>query len=186
MRKQTKLGITLLAIAGLSFYSCGDKKEKSAEIDAAEMHEDSAHDELIETDDVTASFKDSTVAAVYEHYTGVKSALVQTNSGQAKEHAQELLEALKVAKDDAGMTEAATQIANSTNVNEQRESFSELTARIEKMLNGALASGEIYKLYCPMAFDGKGDYWYSNSKEILNPYYGEKMLKCGRVEETIK
>jgi hypothetical protein len=57
---------------------------------------------------------------------------------------------------------------------------------MEPVLRNALASGEIYKQYCPMAFEGKGDYWYSNSKDIFNPYYGNKMLKCGRVQETIK
>jgi len=43
----------------------------------------------------------------------------------------------------------------------------------------------VYKQYCPMAFDGKGAFWLSSSEEIRNPYYGDKMLKCGRVEETI-
>ena len=37
-----------------------------------------------------------------------------------------------------------------------------------------------------MAFEGKGDYWYSTSEEIRNPYFGDKMLKCGRVDETIE
>jgi len=53
------------------------------------------------------------------------------------------------------------------------------------MLKGAVKSGEVYKQYCPMAFDGKGAFWLSSSEEIRNPYYGDKMLKCGRVEETI-
>jgi hypothetical protein len=37
-----------------------------------------------------------------------------------------------------------------------------------------------------MAFDGEGGYWLSDSKEIRNPYYGEKMLVCGNVEKTFK
>ena len=49
-----------------------------------------------------------------------------------------------------------------------------------------ITSGEVYKQYCPMAFEGKGGYWLSNSKEVRNPYYGDKMLKCGSVQETIQ
>ena len=57
---------------------------------------------------------------------------------------------------------------------------------MEDILEGAIDSGTVYKQYCPMAFNNTGAYWFSNSKEIFNPYFGEKMLKCGRVEAEIK
>ena len=44
---------------------------------------------------------------------------------------------------------------------------------------------KLYATYCPMAFDGKGAYWVSETKEIENPYFGSKMLKCGEIEETM-
>jgi len=37
-----------------------------------------------------------------------------------------------------------------------------------------------------MAFDGKGGYWLSNSKEIRNPYFGDIMLACGEVTEVLE
>lgn len=37
-----------------------------------------------------------------------------------------------------------------------------------------------------MVFNNKGGYWLSTEEEILNPYYGDKMLHCGKVTETIK
>lgn len=62
-----------------------------------------------------------------------------------------------------------------------------LTVETEKLINtSAITSGEVYKQFCPMAFDGNGGYWLSDSKEVRNPYYGNKMLKCGSVNETIK
>ena len=33
--------------------------------------------------------------------------------------------------------------------------------------------------------DGKGGYWISNVDEVRNPYFGGKMLKCGKVTETV-
>ena len=36
-----------------------------------------------------------------------------------------------------------------------------------------------------MANDDKGGYWLSIEKEIKNPYFGSKMLKCGEVKGTI-
>ncbi|MNG29248.1 hypothetical protein D3C84_1146450 [compost metagenome] len=49
-----------------------------------------------------------------------------------------------------------------------------------------MADAELYVHYCPMAFDNKGAVWISTTKEVRNPYFGEKMLKCGEVKETIK
>lgn len=49
-----------------------------------------------------------------------------------------------------------------------------------------MAEAELYVEYCPMAFDNKGAVWVSSTKEVRNPYFGEKMLNCGEVKEIIK
>jgi Cu(I)/Ag(I) efflux system membrane fusion protein len=36
-----------------------------------------------------------------------------------------------------------------------------------------------------MASNDQGADWISREAEILNPYFGEKMLKCGTVKDTI-
>jgi len=36
-----------------------------------------------------------------------------------------------------------------------------------------------------MALNDKGGYWLSNEKAIKNPYYGESMMACGEIKETI-
>jgi Cu(I)/Ag(I) efflux system membrane fusion protein len=35
-----------------------------------------------------------------------------------------------------------------------------------------------------MAFNNKGAYWLSETKEITNPYFGASMLACGEVKQT--
>ncbi len=44
----------------------------------------------------------------------------------------------------------------------------------------------LYIEFCPMAFDSKGAFWISETKEIKNPYFGSAMLTCGEVKETLK
>ena len=44
----------------------------------------------------------------------------------------------------------------------------------------------LYHDLCPMAFDDQGAYWLSESKEIRNPYFGDKMLKCGSTKVILK
>ncbi|GJM32865.1 MAG: cation transporter [Saprospiraceae bacterium] len=43
----------------------------------------------------------------------------------------------------------------------------------------------IYVQHCPMADDNAGADWLSLDNQIRNPYFGDKMLKCGSVRETI-
>jgi hypothetical protein len=188
---QVKNVLVLAAIAGtLSFYSCKENKEKNdaQEPMQNEMHEGEMGSQMkdeIGMDQTTAEFKDLATAAVYNHYIAIKTALVQTDAELAQDHAKQMIAELENTEANVEIVTAARKIATSTNVNEQREAFSELTKSMGAILEGALKSGEIYKQYCPMAFEGKGDFWYSNSKEIRNPYFGDKMLNCGRVEATI-
>jgi hypothetical protein len=44
---------------------------------------------------------------------------------------------------------------------------------------------KVYQQYCPMAFNNTGAAWLSNSTEIVNPYFGEKMLHCGDVRDSV-
>lgn len=39
----------------------------------------------------------------------------------------------------------------------------------------------LYVQYCPMADGNKGASWLSKEAEIRNPYFGEKMLNCGKI-----
>ncbi len=48
-----------------------------------------------------------------------------------------------------------------------------------------LKEGDLYAVYCPMAFNNKGAYWISDSKMIQNPYMGSKMPACGTIEEAL-
>ncbi len=37
-----------------------------------------------------------------------------------------------------------------------------------------------------MADNNNGAYWLSKEEQILNPYFGDAMLKCGEVKQTIE
>jgi len=44
----------------------------------------------------------------------------------------------------------------------------------------------VYLQYCPMVNNDEGAYWLSKEEEIFNPYFGEKMLKCGETKRILK
>lgn len=197
MKKNLKNLMMLSLVAGTLFVtSCRDaeeNKDEPAEPMQNEMHQEEEMDGMdhsnssqgemknYQDEAMSAEFKDENTAEAYELYVSIKDALVNTDAETTQSKAQELAEV----ETSEEVSTAAKKIADTDDVNKQREAFSDLTGAMEKQLEGALASGEIYKQYCPMAFEGKGDYWFSNSKDIFNPYYGDKMLKCGRVDATI-
>ncbi|EGN75448.1 RND family efflux transporter, MFP subunit [Idiomarina sp. A28L] len=39
--------------------------------------------------------------------------------------------------------------------------------------------GELHVMFCPMARSGQGASWLQQDDELLNPYYGAMMLRCG-------
>ena len=191
MKKQVRNTVMIAAlVASFGFYSCGDskdKKDESSTVMDEEMNVEEKIDSLeMDVEEViNVQFKETTTQASFEHYIGIKSALVASDNAEAQKHANMLLASLTEAKAEQTILDATKQLAKATDINKQREAFSKVTKGMEVVLAGALSSGEIYKQFCPMAFEGKGDYWFSNSKEIRNPYYGEKMLKCGRIEEVL-
>lgn len=195
--KNSKMTIMALT-AAFMLASCGESKKENTEEAGMpmqnEMHqpESGEHDmdnmsgNLDDAQTREVNFKDDRMAAVYGHYTHVKTALVNTDATEAQNGGKMLVEALENVENNSEALTAARTIANSDVVNEQRTAFLDLSAAMEGLLTGTIASGEIYKLYCPMAFDGAGGSWLSASKEIRNPYYGDKMLKCGSVREIIQ
>ncbi|MBZ4660720.1 MAG: hypothetical protein JG766_2643, partial [Desulfacinum sp.] len=44
----------------------------------------------------------------------------------------------------------------------------------------------LYRIKCPMAFEGQGATWLQTDDTVRNPYYGAQMLGCGEVLEVIR
>ena len=100
-----------------------------------------------------------------EAYMVLKDALVQTDATLAKE--------------------AAKVIANSDDVEVQRASFKTVTDGLIASLKANGSEDGVFVQYCPMTFNDTGASWLSLSEEIRNPYFGDMMLKCGKVEEKL-
>lgn len=125
------------------------------------------------------------VGGVVDGYLKLKDALVASNAEEAKEYAIATMEVVDaVAMPD--IQQSIKEIAATTDIEEQRKSFESFSINLYRNLK---ASNEIeqtlYKQYCPMAFDDQGAFWLSAQEEIRNPYFGDRMLKCGSVEEEL-
>ena len=65
----------------------------------------------------------------------------------------------------------------------QREHFKVLSKDLIDMVAITGTEMKLYEQFCPM-YDG-GTAWLSTKEEVRNPYYGSKMLTCGKVQREI-
>ncbi|ASU34128.1 DUF3347 domain-containing protein [Mucilaginibacter xinganensis] len=138
----------------------------------------------------------TSVDKIVNAYLSVKNALVSGDGNVVKIKAKDLLAALS-AKPEAGLTPEQQKVlakyqeklifdsrhmSETADIEHQREHFANLSKNMFEVLKGAkLNTATIYEQYCPM----KKAYWLSESNQIKNPYYGDKMLTCGKVTETL-
>lgn len=180
-----KLSLLFFAITAFAVSSCkNDHKQSDPEVVTVDNTENV--EKTYELAKKEAEFKDPKVEAIFDQYLLVETALINTDAAKTATEASKLELLLKDATADEATQNAVTAIAGSDDIKIQRENFEALSLGLEKMLQGTLKSGMLYKQFCPMAFSNKGAYWISSSKEVLNPYFGDKMLKCGRVDAEIK
>ncbi|MBP7651874.1 efflux RND transporter periplasmic adaptor subunit [Candidatus Dependentiae bacterium] len=77
------------------------------------------------------------------------------------------------------------KLSSAENIEGLRTGFknlSQLFIKLEKE-TGYYNITDYYKVYCPMAFDGKGAEWLQNNVSIKNPYLGKAMESCGEIKK---
>tara|TARA_R110002020_G_scaffold426552_3_gene635951 strand:- start:34 stop:570 length:537 start_codon:yes stop_codon:yes gene_type:complete len=172
--------VFLGVVLSITLFSCGEsKKKQSGEGDTpTEVKEEQAQT----ADVVDQKFNDGITGNLWHYYNQVRLALINSDEKGVKIAAGNLAENLDEKPD---LEEIANNLSASENLEEQRKLFADFSNEAEAMFKETLSEGKIYKLYCPMAFN-EGAYWLSSEKEIMNPYFGEKMLNCGTVDEIIE
>ncbi len=183
--KTKTISSLMIAVIVLTIASCiSDKKSKPF----SEEELTSRKVDLNRTDSKSSvEFSNKKTQQAYRLYLNIKGAMVNSDSVQVRSESKKL-ETLFQESDATRQLKATSKLISLTkNLKKQRDFFVTLTIEIEKLIAKAeIKSGEVYKHYCPMAFDGEGGYWLSDSKEIRNPYFGSKMLTCGSVKETLQ
>jgi len=180
MKRNVTLTITTIIIISLA--SCGDATKKQDNKMSTPDEIEAKKENTPELADAT--FSDGMTGKVFLNYQQIRMALVNSNAEEVNLAAGNLAESFTWEREE--MKSMAIAMLDTKDIEKQRTLFSELTEKVEPLFKETISEGAIYKQFCPMAFDGKGGYWISDVEEIRNPYYGEKMLKCGKVTETIK
>lgn len=147
-------------------------------------------------------------AEILQHYYELKDALVRTNHKEAGIAAQSMkISLLQWRSERTKNALLAADLPDSTMRNTDSmltqlnlilsvkdescelkrvyfKPLSHLTYRFLKSVD--IKNVQAYHQYCPMALNEQGADWLSASPKIENPYFGQKMLTCGELIDTIK
>lgn len=193
-------GILAMSFLGLAMMSCKEgKKENDQEgtpstvqSEEGSNHEDHAGDEVVMNGQETSD------KAIINAYLNLKDALVRSDKDAAGKAGSQLVESTGDLEIDSFSEEEQKELNEilesakehgehiaKSDMDHQREHFEMLSTDINDLVAIIGTDETLYQQYCPMYNNNKGGMWLSASEEIRNPYFGDKMLKCGSVQKEI-
>lgn len=172
---------------------------KEATKTAASNEDHSNHGNHSETPTAVIQ-NENQLKTVFDNYFLVKDALINSDGTKTALASKELLAAVNNVKMEKlemdvhmvwmkvlnPIKEDAEHIADTQDVKHQRDHFTTLSKDIYTLIKAAKYTVPVYFQFCPMYNDGKGANWLSKENAVKNPYYGSRMLSCGKTVETIK
>lgn len=187
--------IMMMALLSLTAMSCKDAKKENAH--DSTMHSEMNHDKMDKSNDMMDSnTQNSGAQKVLADYMALKDALVNDDNAKAKNLGNVLAKSLKSFDASSFSSNEKSELKDimedaiehaehisESDIKHQREHFKVLSKDVTDMLAITGTQVKIYEQFCPM-YDG-GTAWLSTKEEVRNPYYGSKMLKCGKVQREI-
>lgn len=185
--------LVILVVAGVAVYFLFIKKgEKGSDVEKQKP---------LALEDNTGAFNKS-YNTLLAAYISVKDALVASDTAKASAAARDLAlaaDSLQVQeiKGDSMLKETARNFASTVSssalglagepdIKAKRKEFQMIADAMWTLTQTVQYDGQkLYWHYCPMAFNNSGAYWMSNERQVVNPYFGNEMLHCGSVQDSL-
>ena len=158
-------------------------------------HEEHTMDMMTEKVDFNSTVEKS-FQPIIDAYINLKDALIQSDISLASSKSEafrKALEEMPVSQREQTHNYWAILHKTSKGINEnvtlehQRKQFQTISDKlIEMVKHFDKVNDKLYVQFCPMADNNNGAYWLSKEEQVLNPYFGDAMLKCGEVKQTIE
>ena len=204
---------SLFAFSSVLFTACNSNNKKEAQpvvgdslIKDTMQHAAAKADKEATVVPITFTDVDAKAATAIQEITGdylqIKNALANDNGSEAAAGGKAMNEAIgKLDKSlltavqkkifdntEESLKEDAEHIGKKGDkVEHQRQHFATMSEAMYMLVKAFGAGKTIYHDHCPMYNESQGGaMWLSETKEIRNPYYGNKMITCGSAEEVFK
>lgn len=129
---------------------------------------------------------EETVLGQYLH---MKDALVSSHVQSVRDAGKLMYMQLDIRQYEA-LVKPLTEIIETEDIEIQREAFARLSQAMQVAIENddpLISKGReaLFVQFCPMAFGNQGASWLSAEPNVLNPFYGDEMLTCGVVRDTL-
>lgn len=195
-----KVIFSVAVVAAMVFTGCkSEKKEATVVEKTVEKTSIVEKKVVVERLKVDVKFQNQ-LEKVVASYLELKDEFVLSNAGKTTEIIAKLTTALSkvdmsLLKDPVAhkmwmeslmkIKSSAALMSATTEIKKQRAAFIGLSAAMIDSVKAFGINKTVYKQFCPMANKNKGAAWLSFQKDIKNPYFGDAMLTCGSVQDTM-
>lgn len=201
-----KKSISLFVAAMFFLAACNNSSNQSAheghpaEATDSETHASTDESKIAAVHAVYTNLDDkvsSFIGNLTNDYLAIKNALVNSDETAASTAAQNLNNTLKefdksllTIEQKKSFDEVESNLNSSSDaiskskLEDQRKQFLSMSNSMYVLAKDFQTGKTLYHDFCPM-YEG-GAMWLSDVKEIANPFYGDKMMKCGTVKEMIQ
>ena len=138
---------------------------------------------------LSAQEEEAPLSDVMREYTDIKQALVADQFAVVKQEVPFLkkeLADLALKEGHAALLESVDLLAMASDLKAQREAFALLSKAVLELVKEEDYEQTLFWQVCPMALGGKGAGWLSLEEKVNNPFMGQKMPHCGKVQEVLK
>ncbi|MFQ3173538.1 MAG: copper chaperone CopZ [Flavobacterium sp.] len=177
-----------------------ETKVESSNTESASMENHDNHNDHASYAVTKTKQEVNQLIAVFDNYFLLKDALVKTDGKVASLVSKDLLASLNAVKMDQlqmdehmvwmkvmkQLKEDAEHVSDTQDVQHQRDHFMTMSKSMYELMKISKSETPTFYQFCPMANGGKGANWLSKDSVVKNPYYGAKMLSCGKTVETLK
>ena len=138
------------------------------------------------TPSIEIFFADIEPAKLWQPYLALQSALVEDNFPLAKEKVKPLMD---ITGHKGPLPELLHTMLEAITLDALRK------PHFETLSNAMIAAvkanpdsfpEEVFLMHCPMVYGKHGADWLQDDDKLLNPYFGSKMLRCGKVKGNLK
>jgi len=185
-----KKNIVIIGIAAVTLISCKDKKLQ-------------AKNDNLKKDSFTGTIKNTInpksklqLTNFYLSYLKIVEFLAGDKATEAIKKAKEAISVFDKINDSKltgseqskwmdfkiNIVKALNDMTVKQKTEDRKSSLKLLSENLASAIDVFGVKSKVYEMYCPMV---KAT-WLSNHSEIRNPYFGSKMLHCGKVTREIK
>lgn len=186
----------MLIVAGLFLFACNNNEQKSqVAVEEQPVVKIASYSDAFES-----SFEN-----VLNSYYALRDALVNSDPAATNDAASALIQSANELKWDeltsvdtnniiiptaqtytGSINSESEGLIGETDLEAKRKAFQMISGNMFDLARTVRYSKhKVYLLHCPMAFNNTGADWLSNSTDIRNPYFGDKMLTCGAVKDSV-